>query len=178
MKPTSVIPGRSLICADFRWSSPLAGANEASWPIELPEETRRRHYRRDDNVYHERRLIWRTNAVTSCMIAAPDLDVCAESFSELEMTVECLWRRFQVLVKRWTACLPFCWAPYDNEFKKMTRSAIGDLKAPGQYDESWLPRHVRNMASTDEKATSFLGRVLVPRRIGGRRGGGLSAWSI
>ena len=133
----------------------------------------------DDNVYHERLMIWRSNP-TTWFVLTPDGDFYQEDWSGLgddgpvSFKVKGKGMDFQYFSRITQPVYRFREYPDDETFKGYIEQALTELGELGTGTFSWTPRKIYQMDGREVEASEFLGRLLVPRRIRRRDGGVLT----
>ena len=124
----------------------------------------------DDEVFHERIMIWRVDALT-WYVLTPDRDLCAENFSGTSdngpVSFKLEGGDFKYFSRLGQPVYRFDGYPSNEEFKEYVETALKELGILGKADMGWRPQKIFDMDGAEHEATAFLGRLLVPRRIRG-----------
>ena len=125
----------------------------------------------DDDVYHERILIWKVSAA-SWFILTPDQDLYEEVFDDpsngpQHFKIKGVHYRFNSWLRG--GIYRFAADPTEEEMKGHIFSALDEMGKAQLSPSDWLPPHVR-IEGRLVSATKLLGVRAVPRRV--TRGGG------
>ena len=128
----------------------------------------------DDNVYHERLLVWKVNE-SSWYILTPDNDLYVEDWSckggDGPISFKIKGDDFRYFSRISQPVYRFSTYPTDEEFKEHVKQALQELGGASRSPNAWRPQYVLNMAGRRVEATEYLGRLLTPTRIRGKDGG-------
>ena len=128
----------------------------------------------DDNVYHERLLVWKVNE-SSWYILTPDNDLYVEDWSckggDGPISFKIKGDDFRCFSRISQPVYRFSTYPTDEEFKEHVKQALQELGGASRSPNAWRPQYVLNMAGRRVEATEYLGRLLTPTRIRGKDGG-------
>ena len=124
----------------------------------------------DDTMWHERLVLWPSMEDPSkWYILTPDEDYYVEKFDlnpidgpkrvRMKGITFHYWSRFSEPVYRFST-------PVDEgTFKKYIQLVIEEIKKGGAWDDAKVPKSILNLKGEEVSATSYLGRILVPRRV-------------
>ncbi|CAJ1441652.1 unnamed protein product [Effrenium voratum] len=127
----------------------------------------------DDTMWHERLVLWPSMEDRHLWyILTPDFDVYPELFNldgntgpnrvRMKGTTFSYWSRFSEPTYRFSDAVD------DDAFKKYVQKAIEEVKKAGHWDDSKIPQMMLNLKGEEVATTSYLGRMLVNRRLKGK----------
>ena len=127
----------------------------------------------DDTMWHERLVLWPSmDDPRDWYILTPDEDYYVERFDlnpsdgpkrvRMKGVTFRYWSRFSEPVYRFSTPVD------DAAFKKYVQLAIEDVKKGGLWNDSKVPKTIRNLKGDEVSATAYLGRILVTKRVTGK----------
>ena len=114
----------------------------------------------DDEVFHERIMIWRVDALT-WYVLTPDRDLYAENFSGTSdngpVSFKLKGGDFNYFSRLGQPVYRFDGHPSNEEFKEYVETALKELGILGKADMGWRPQKIFDMDGAEHEATAFLG---------------------